>query len=61
MTLPRGLRKSTNDVIEGQLESLKLAKVKMKVQIHELNCFIRQLVNPLASISGVSPTKPLEF
>lgn len=51
-----GLWKSTNDVIEGQLERLKLAKVIMKVKIHELNYFIRQLVTLLASNSGVSTT-----
>ena len=45
-----GLWKSTNDVIEGQLESLKLSKIIMKVEIHEPNGFIRQLVIPLVSI-----------
>ena len=36
-----GLWKSTNEVIEEELEGLKLAKVGMKAEIHELNCFIR--------------------
>ena len=43
-------------MIEGQLESLKLSKVKMKAEIHELNSFIKQLVTPLASISRMSIT-----
>ena len=30
-----GLWKSTNEVIEGQLESLKSSKVRMKVEIEE--------------------------
>lgn len=51
------LWKSTNEVIEGQLESLKLLKVQMKVEIQELNSFIRQLATPLASIFAVSITK----
>ena len=46
-----GLWKSTNEVIEGQLESLKLSKVRMKAEIQELNGFISQLVTPLESIS----------
>ena len=44
------------DLIEGNLESLKLAKVRMKVEIHELNLFIRHLVTPLVSISRMSTT-----
>ena len=34
------LWKSTNEVIESQLESLKSAKVKMRAEIDELNSFI---------------------
>ena len=49
--------KSTNEVIEGQLESLKLSKTKMKAEIEELNKFIRKLVTPLETISGISVTK----
>ena len=52
-----GLWKSTNEVIEGQLESLKSSKVKMKAKIKELNMFIRQLVTPLENISRVSVTR----
>jgi tellurite resistance-related uncharacterized protein len=52
-----GLWKLTNDVIEGQLKSLKLAEVKIKAEIHELNCFIRQLVTQLASNLRVSTTR----
>ena len=48
------LWKSTNEVIEGQLESLKLSKVRMKAKIQELNGFIRQLVTLLESISRIS-------
>ncbi len=48
-----GLWKSTNEVIEGQLESLKLSKIRMKAEIEELNRFIRQLVTPLESIFGM--------
>lgn len=51
-----GLWKSINEVIEGHLESLKLSKVRMKAEIHELNSFIRQLATPLASIFGMSVT-----
>ena len=51
-----GLWKSTNEVIEGQLESLKLSKVRMKAETEELNRFIRQLVTPLASISRMTMT-----
>ena len=35
-----GLWKSTNEVIEGQLESLKSSKVRMRAEIDELNKFI---------------------
>ena len=35
-----GLWKSTNEVIENQLESLKAAKVRMGSKIDELNSFI---------------------
>ena len=48
-----GLWRSRNEVIEEQLESLKLSKIKMKVKIEELKRFIRQLVVPLATIIGV--------
>ena len=48
---------SSNEVIEGQLESLKLSKIKMKVEIEELNTFIRKLVVPLATITGVPTTQ----
>ena len=54
-----GLWKSTNEVIEGKLENLKLSKVRMKAEIEELNKFIRQLVTPLVTISIVSVTKIL--
>lgn len=50
------LWKSTNEVIEGQLKSLKLSKDIIKAKIHELNGFIRQLVTPLASISRIPIT-----
>ena len=36
-----GLWKLTNEVIEGQLESLKFSKTRMKDEIEELNRFIR--------------------
>ena len=36
-----GLWKSTNEVIENQLESLKAAKVRIRSKIDELNSFIR--------------------
>ena len=36
-----GLYKSKNDVIEGQIKSIKISKVRMKAKIHELNGFIR--------------------
>lgn len=48
-----GLWKSINEVIDGQLESQKLSKTRMKAEIEELNRFIRQLVTPLVAISGV--------
>jgi hypothetical protein len=51
-----GLWKSTNEVIEEQLESLKSSKVRMKVEIEELNKFIHQLVSPLAAIFGMTVT-----
>ena len=35
-----GLWKSTNEVIENQLENLKAAKVRMRAEIDELNSFI---------------------
>ena len=52
-----GLWKSTNEVIERQLENLKLSKVRMKAEIEELNRFIRKLVTPLATISRMSITR----
>ena len=52
-----GLWKSNNEVIEGQLESLKLSKVRMKAEIEQLNKFITQLVTPLETISRVSVTR----
>ena len=52
-----GLWRSTNEVIEGQLESLKLSKIKIKTKIEELKRFIRQLVVPLATITSVPATK----
>ena len=52
-----GLWRSSNEVIEGQLQSLKLSKIKMKAKIEELNNFIRQLIVPLATIIGVPMTK----
>ena len=36
-----GLWRSSNEVIEEQLENLKLSKIKMKVEIEELRKFIR--------------------
>ena len=36
-----GLWKSNNEVIEDQLENLKLSKIKMKAEIEELKRFIR--------------------
>ena len=52
-----GLWKLTNEVIESQLENLKLSKVRMKAEIEELNKFIRQLVILLATISELLVTK----
>ena len=52
-----GLWRSSNEVIEEQLESLKFSKIKMKAEIEELNRFIRQLVVPLATIIGVPATQ----
>jgi hypothetical protein len=48
-----GLWKSSNEVIEEQLENLKVSKTKMKAEIEELRKFIRQLVVPLATITGL--------
>ena len=36
-----GLWRSSNEVIEAQLESLKLSKIKMKIEIEEVKRFIR--------------------
>ena len=36
-----GLWRSSNEVIEDQLESLKLSKIRMKDEIEELKKFIR--------------------
>ena len=52
-----GLWRSSNEVIEEQLENLKLSKIKMKAEIEELKRFIRQLVVPLATITGVPATE----
>lgn len=52
-----GLWKSTNEVIEEQLKSLKSSKVRMKSEIKKLNKFIRQLLSPLAAISGMTVTR----
>ena len=52
-----GLWKSGNEVIEEQLENLKLSKIRMKAEIEELRRFIRQLVVPLATITGVPATE----
>ena len=51
------LWKSTNEVIVGQLESLKFSRTKMKAEIEELKKFVRQLVTQLEPISEVSITK----
>lgn len=48
-----GLWRSSNEVIEGQLESLKLSKIKRKTEIEELKRFITKLVVPLETITGV--------
>ena len=47
----------TNEVIEGQLESLKSSKVRMRLMFNELNKFILQLVPPLVAILGMSVMK----
>ena len=52
-----GLWRSSNEVIEEQLENLKLSKIKMKAEIEELKRYIRQLVVPLATITGVPTTE----
>lgn len=52
-----GLWRSSNEVIENQLENLKLLKIKMKTEIEELKRFIRELVVPLATITGVPATE----
>lgn len=52
-----GLWRSSNEVIEEQLESLKLSKIKMKAEIEELRRFIRKLVVPLEAISDVPTTE----
>ena len=52
-----GLCRSSNEVIEEQLENLKLSKIKMKAEIEELRKFIRKLVVPLATITGVPATE----
>ena len=52
-----GLWRSSNEVIEEQLENLKLSKIKMKAEIDELKRFIRKLVVPLATIIGVPATE----
>ena len=44
-------------MIEEQLENLKLSKIRMKAEIEELKRFIRQLIIPLATITGVPATK----
>ena len=51
-----GLWMSKNEVIEGQLESLKFSKVNMKAKIQELKGFIRKLVTLLERISGMPIT-----
>ena len=52
-----GLWRSSNEVIEEKLESLKLSKIKMKAEIEKLKRFIRQLVIPLATITIVPTTE----
>ena len=52
-----GLWRSSNEVIEEQLESLKLSKIRMKAKIEELKRFIRQLFVPLATITSVPATE----
>ena len=51
------LQKLGNEVIEEQLENLKLSKIRMKAEIEELRRFIRQLAVPLATITGVPATE----
>ena len=51
-----GLWRLSNEVIEEQVESLKLSKIKMKAKIEELNRFIRQLVVPSTTISSETTT-----
>ncbi|MBJ6969767.1 hypothetical protein JG645_18390, partial [Vibrio cholerae] len=41
-----GLWRSSNEVIEEQLENLKLSKIRMKDEIEELKRLITQLVVP---------------
>jgi hypothetical protein len=52
-----GLWRSCNKIIENQLEDLKLSKIRMKSEIEELRRFIRQLVVPLETITGVPATE----
>jgi hypothetical protein len=52
-----GLWRSGNEIIEGQLENLKLSKIKMKSKIEELKRFIRYLVVPLETITCVPATE----
>lgn len=52
-----GLWRSGNEIIENQLEDLKLSKIRMKSEIEELKRFIRQLVFPFANITGVPATE----
>ena len=52
-----GLWRSSNEVTQEQLESLKLSKTRMKVEIEELKRFIRWLVVPLETITCVPATK----
>ena len=52
-----GLWRSSNEVIEEQLESLKSSKIRMKAEIEEIRKFISQLVVPLATITGVPATE----
>ena len=51
------LWRSSNEVIEGKLASLKLSKIRMKAEIEDLNKFIRQLVTPFTTISSILVTK----
>ena len=52
-----GQWRSSNEVIEEQLESLELSKIKMKAEIEELKRFIKKLVVPLATITSVPTTE----